>query len=109
MANLDQILDYLADNNQMLVYEEYENQGTISISGGTAGTYGNSVSIDVSKSGYKPVACSFTNVSHASSYHPICFLVSTNTLMIVFYRGTTSAYTVPAKDVKVSVIYTKVS
>ena len=106
MANLDQICDYLADNDQKLIYDEFSNSNTVNLSNGTIGTYANGVTIDVSKTGYTPISCSFVYVGHGSSYHAFCNLNS-NILSILFYRTSSSAYTVPANDVKVNVIYSK--
>lgn len=78
----------------------------ITISAGTAGTYATYQTIDISKTGYKPIGILNTYVGHGGSYLPLCFFTGT-TLYINFYRVGSSAYNVPAEDMSITILYEK--
>ena len=104
MANLDQIMDYLADE---FTTEEVGSGSAIALSAETIGTAVTTKSVDVSKTGYVPIAATFSQYSHPSGYNAI-FSLSGNNLLFIFYRASSSAYTIPADDLKVLVLYKKV-
>ena len=77
---------------------------SVSISAGTIGTYATDIRKDVSVDGYKPILIAFIQIGHGASYLPVARLVN-NEVEIIFYRALSTAYTVPANDIKVNVLY----
>lgn len=109
MANLDQILDYVADDvKNRIVIDDIKNTSTVSITAGTIGTYSTNTTLNIAKSGYKPIVATLRSMSHPASYMPIVALSSSeNTATVYFYRPTGSAYTIPANDFTIRVVYVK--
>ena len=91
--------------NDLYVYQDYTNSST-SLTAGTIGAYVTMENIDVSKSGYTPISCSFKVITHPGSYDVNCFLDG-STLTIFYYRATSTAYTISAGDLKVRILYKK--
>ena len=77
---------------------------SVSISAGAIGTYATYIRKNVSVDGYKPILITFSQIGHGASYLPIANL-SNNEVEVIFYRTLQTAYTVPANDVKVNVLY----
>ena len=95
MANLDQILDYLADE---FTTETIGCGSGTTLSAGTIGTYATAKSVDITKT--------FVGYAHGASYHALLD-INDNSLVFIFYRATSSAYTIPTDDVKAMVVYRK--
>lgn len=82
--------------------------GTVSISSGTVGTRGAQNSVDISLSGYTPVACSISYVANSSSVLPVVFFGgSLSTLYFNFYRATSSSYSSSDNAARALVLYIK--
>ena len=98
------ILDAL--NKSELVTKVYKNSSAISISSGTPGTYATNQQINIAKAGYSPLG-----ILNAPTGHPASYLlipaISGSTLYLQCYRAQQSAYTVPADDITVVVLYKK--
>ena len=103
MANLNQIMDYLADE---FTTETIGCGSGITLSSGTIGTYATAKSVDITKSGYRPIAATFIGYGHGSSYH-VVLDINGNSLIFMFYRSIASSYSVPTDDIKAMVIYRK--
>lgn len=84
---------------------EYGN-GSVTISAGTVGTYGNMITKDIAIAGYTPVMAAITQIQHPSNYLPVSSIIDNN-LYFIFYRVSSNAINVPANDVTVSVLYEK--
>ena len=79
-----------------------------SISSGTVGTIpsGTTETISVAKTGYTPIAAYISKCAHATNVLPHVTLTGTS-LSLRFIRTSASAYTMPADDVRVTVLYKK--
>lgn len=91
--------------NNEIVTMDYGIPST-AITAATIGTYGGSASVDVSLSGYTPVAVSLKQIAHPTQYSPTVIL-NGNTVYFVVYRVTTGAYTIPVNDCVCTVAYKK--
>lgn len=78
----------------------------VTYTAGTIGTFGNSGTVDVSVTGYTPIAVMLKNVSGAGSGIPVLVL-NGNTLYFLFYRTATSQVTVAASAWTALVLYKK--
>ena len=70
--------------NNGIVTKDYV-MPSIDITAGTIGTYGGSTSVDVSLSGYTPIAVSLKQIAHPTTYSPTVIL-NGNTVYFVLYR-----------------------
>lgn len=84
---------------------EYGN-ASVTISAGTAGTYATMNPQDITIAGYKPVMATITKIQHPGKYIPVVANME-NKIYFIFYRAESSAYTIPANDVMVTVLYEK--
>ena len=104
MLNTKKLLTKLTER---YVTDTFKN-AAVNITSGTAGTYATYQTIDVSKPGYKPIGVINAYFSHGSSYQILAELhVNDPTVYINYYRVTTSAYSVPAGDITIKVLYEK--
>ena len=99
------IIDLLNGLQEQFVTHVFGSAAT-SLTAGTPGTLATYQTIDVEKEGYTPIGVVGLSVSHGSSYHPEASL-NGSTLYLNFYRAMSSAYSVPAKDVFVTILYKK--
>ena len=75
---------------------------------GTPGTYLTSLDINIKKTGYTPIGCSFVNFGHPGSY--FVFIAYSSTLAKVhIFRAVSSSVTFPSGDIKIRVVYRKTS
>ena len=82
--------------------------GAVSWSAGTAGTRGAQTSVEITRSGYTPVACSISYVANSSSFNPqVFFGGSMSTLYFNFYRANASAYSSEDNAMRALVLYVK--
>ena len=80
------------------------NTFTVTYSGGTVGTRGFQSSQNIEKSGYTPISAVITYVGSSTSYNPVAFLGSSDTLVYCnAYRCTTSA--VSNSSIRIRVTY----
>jgi hypothetical protein len=84
---------------------EYGN-APVTISAGTAGTYATMNTQDITIAGYKPVMAAIAKIQHPGQYIPVVANME-NKIYFIFYRAVSSAYTIPANDVTVTVLYEK--
>lgn len=88
-----------------IIYKDYGNAAT-SLSAGTIGTYATAPNTSVAVTGRKPIGAVLIAYGHPGYYHCTPVLdIDGNTLHFVFYRASSSAYSVTADDVKVRVFY----
>jgi len=84
---------------------EYGN-ASVTISAGTAGTYATMNTQDITIAGYKPVMAAIAKIQHPAQYIPVVANME-NKIYFIFYRAASSACTIPANDVTVTVLYEK--
>ena len=103
MANLDQIISYLGDNHFTI---ELFNTSALSITSGTIGTSWNWTSINIAKTGKKPLAVWLAKHDHPGNYNMIPrWDGSSNTVYMQVYRAASAAVNAPAGDTALAVLY----
>ena len=90
-----------------LVSQEFKSVAH-TVSAGTVGSIpgGTSETINVAKTGYTPIAAHISKNAHATNILAHVTLTG-NTLYLRFVRTSSSAYDMPADDVRVTVLYKK--
>ena len=106
MLDLKKMLTKISKQmKEELVYKDYSCPA-VSITAGGIGTYATSVNVDITKSGYEAVSLSCWLVGHPGNYN-VSTIHYNGKVYFNFYRTGTGAYSVPADDVKVRVLYKK--
>lgn len=91
-----------------IVTDTFSNQSTISMSGGTVGTYANRAEINCSKAGHTLIGAFIRGVSNPGTYHAsVTALVNGTTIYVSLYRAVSSAYTVAKNEITVVAVYEK--
>ena len=89
-----------------LFVTEEKNMPSFSFNAGSIGTYATAITLDITKSGYNPVAATLSTIGHGGQYHPTVELKN-NALNVALWRVSTGAVSQPEGDVKVLVLYKK--
>lgn len=96
-AALQAVRDWCVANFSKTKRVEFDS-GAVSWSSGTVGTRAAQLLVDVTDSGWKPVAVSISYVQASSTFHPLVFFSNTAStsnfdgVYCNFYRCTTSSY-----------------
>lgn len=105
-----QSVELKSDIEANIIYEDFrwKEEGSITYSAGTPGTYATSTYRDVAKEGYDVIGVTFVeNRQLGNCILTLNYIPSTKRVEVIIFRATSSSVTVDAEDIVYRVAYKK--